>query len=473
MYDMRLSQLFMRHTPIAGLEIGETHVRSVLLESKGGEKPSFIIKKINEEPIPEGTVADGRVVNKPALVSALKKLFHGEKGYVIMSVPVRNVYYGVFSFPATVKDRRLEEAMDLTIGFQLPINPQDFYLDWEKNSDSSENEILLAAIKKEILNEYVETATTAGLYVAAVEIHPMSFLRVANIAENAPMVIERISPSEQILHATTGRVLRFLRSIPKDKASRDTEREKHAVVQFYAVEQKTEPVVKSFEDLSPVPIFLKHPSVAKNPSAWLIALGAAARGLVPRDEDDLVSLLPIGTEEAYDRQKMSAFAEFWSNAIVGVSLLVTVTFLGAWAFMTSLQESALRGAATFTQDAGDSAPSDAEERAMRWNAIVEKGLAVAPSLPRWAGTVQGIADLTTDGIIIHGLSLPSPSSVMEIRGVARDRSALNGYKKRLTESELLDGVSLPLTNLEFRRDIPFSISFSLKDPSLLFTPSAP
>lgn len=463
----------MRHTPIAGLEISETHVRTVLLERIGRKKPSFVIKKISEEPIPEGTIRDGRVVNKAVLASALKKLFRGERRYVIMSLPVRNIYYGVFSFPATVKDKRLEEAMDLTIGFQLPINPKEFYLDWEKNTESPENEILLAAIKKEILDEYVEATRTAGLYVAAVELHPMSFLRVADIAEDASVVVEQFSPSEQMLYAIQGRVLRFLRSVPKDKASADiTDQEKRSVVQFYAVEQKKEPEIQSFEDMKPVALFLKDAVVAKNPSAWLIALGAAARGLVPRAEDDLISLLPIGTEEAYDRQKMIAFAEFWSNAIVGVALLIVLTFTGAWTFMVSLQESVLRGVGTFAQQTEPAPSDDAEKKATEWNTAVEKGLGIVTSLPRWADTLEYIEGLTIDGIIIHALFLPSPESVFEIRGVARDRATLNNYKKVLGEASLLANATLPLANLELRRDIPFAITFSLKDPSLLFAPSA-
>ena len=57
---------------------------------------------------------------------------------------------------------------------------------------------------------------------------------------------------------------------------------------------------------------------------------------------------------------------------------------------------------------------------------------------------------------------------MTITGVSKDRETLNLFKKSLQESPYITGVELPINNLEQKENIPFSISFHLKDPSMLY-----
>ena len=57
---------------------------------------------------------------------------------------------------------------------------------------------------------------------------------------------------------------------------------------------------------------------------------------------------------------------------------------------------------------------------------------------------------------------------MILTGISTDMETLNQFKKSLQSSTYLASIELPITNLEQKTDIPFSISFKLKDPNSLF-----
>jgi len=52
--------------------------------------------------------------------------------------------------------------------------------------------------------------------------------------------------------------------------------------------------------------------------------------------------------------------------------------------------------------------------------------------------------------------------------MAGDRDTLNLFRDKLKTSAILTNINLPLTNLDQKSDIPFTISFDLKNPSLLY-----
>ena len=198
---MRFSRFFTREEPVAGLQISEEYLRLVSLETdyKTGEMK---VAAIAEEPTPKDTIANGMVKNKDVLISSLKKLGGKIKDgleYFVVSIPADQVYYKMFPFPKTVSGEKLEEAMKLTVGFQLPFKIEDIYLDWEKpgeNKVSEEtNEISLAAVRKKIIDDYLECLSKAKINAVAIEFHPLSAMRVVNSDKETYLVSQKILPA--------------------------------------------------------------------------------------------------------------------------------------------------------------------------------------------------------------------------------------------------------------------------------------
>ena len=483
---LNLLKLFTRDEPIAGLEISDSCLRLALLlkeekgelRAKSSEEEALEIKALGEKPLKGGIIGGGEIKKKEDFIAALNELLKDIKPrirYAVVSIPADNVYARLYSFPKTVSGEKLEETMKLTVGFQLPVKVEDTYLDWEKTSaETRRNEVFLATIRKPIIDNYLEALAAVGLRTVAIEFHPMSVARAADISPGKT-VLALISGKENItVSVIENKTVRFNRTIPANRTNAASFAEEiRKVVDFYESENKTSiseivsigETSASDDRILPAKImklFSGHPKISKDSGKWLIAVGAAWRGLLPRAEDALVSLMPIGTEEAYENQKALAFAEFLSAIVIGLSAFFAVVFVGVWILMTSVQQSFNgRLQSLISLPLPTDAP-EIESRARNLNETVGKASNILGTIFTWSGLLEELKSRTIPGIAINSVSLPAPDATMNLTGIAQNRPQLNSFKKSLEESSLLTEVALPLANLEMKESIPFLISFRLR-----------
>ena len=102
------------------------------------------------------------------------------------------------------------------------------------------------------------------------------------------------------------------------------------------------------------------------------------------------------------------------------------------------------------------------------NALTATGQAILAQTPLWSAVIDEIDARIIDGISIATFIAPSITGNMSFTGTAKNRVTLNQFKKSLQESPMLAGIEIPLTNLEQRENIPFTVSFRLKDPNTVF-----
>jgi len=201
---------------------------------------------------------------------------------------------------------------------------------------------------------------------------------------------------------------------------------------------------------------------------WLASLGAAWRGVLPRDEDMLVSIMPIGTEEAYEYQKAITFTKFLAMITIILSLFFILIFIGAWSWLSSLQKSAVN---TMDISSVSMLPPHAvelETRARQLNMISLATANIVKKSPHWSKVLIELKKSVPSDVVINHLAMPAQDGTVNLKGVAKNRGQLNVFKKTLEESSLFSNIKLPLTNLEQKESIPFIMSFSLKDQSILF-----
>lgn len=449
---MDLLKLFTRDEPIAGLEISDSFLRLALLSKEKTKKGEEILKI---KALIEKSLKKGDKEEFIAVLNSLLKEISPRVKHAVVSISPASVYSRVYSFPKTLGGEKLEEAMKLTVGFQLPVKLEDVYLDWEKIKEE-EGKIFLALAPKRVINGYLEILKTAGLNAVAIEFFPMSASRVIDIKETVlTLLFEKAGITASIIDKN--RVVRFIRFIPTDFFN---EEEIRKIIDFYEAENK-EPVSinKITKIIKP---FSDNETIKKDESRWVVVIGAALRGLLPRAEDELVSLMPIGTEEAYENQKALAFSEFLSSVTIGLCVFFIVVFAGVWIFVASLQ----RGFSARIENLNSlPLPSDAAElqqRAEKFNELSAKvnGILTAPY--KWSAILEELKTRTVSGITLTNVSMPSFGEFFSVSGVASNRNQLNLFKKSLEESLFFEGVSLPPTNVAQKENIPFSATFKLK-----------
>jgi len=174
--------------------------------------------------------------------------------------------------------------------------------------------------------------------------------------------------------------------------------------------------------------------------------------------------MQLGTEEAYEYHKAIVFSSLLGDMAIGLSVFFSAAFIGAWFLILILQQNLI---VPSSKSSGTLAlPADTvsiENRAANFNSLIAATGQIVANSTRWSVVLEEIHTKLVPGIAINTASLDLPA--LSISGVAKNRNQLNLFKQSLESSSLFINVVLPLTNLNQKDNIPFSISFKLKDPN--------
>lgn len=470
---MNLLRFFTQDEQIAGLAITEEALRLVFLQHDRNTQEALITTK-EEELLPAGVIVDGIIKDKDALTSSLKALLAKTKPnlkYFTVSIPGDRAYYKVFSFPKNITNEKIREAMDLATSFQLPFPKENVYFDWEKGANNGEGEefsIILCALKKEIADDYIACLKKAGIKVIALEIHPLSILRLAEPSPDTTLVTEKGGSGTLIFIVKNG-IIRFMRMIPRTFINNDdVQKEITKVCTFYETEHGPVSAIINSAELPWRTEILTYSTQIEDRAQWSAALGAAVRAAIGRSKDNFMSLMPIGTEKAYEYQRAAAFSNLITNVSVGLSFFFAISFIASYGLMLTIQGNFSRqisglGAVAMPTDA-----AIVEERVQNINTLVTKTSAITRSIPRFSNIVEEITAKASQDITINNLTIPSPEGRIGISGVAKDRASLNAFRNTLREWNTITTLDFPTTNLEQNENIPFQAAFSLSDPQSLY-----
>jgi Tfp pilus assembly protein PilN len=226
--------------------------------------------------------------------------------------------------------------------------------------------------------------------------------------------------------------------------------------------------VKSIEKVTVKTEYSQFKNLHDRPSDWLVALGAAIRGSIPNGDDSLISLLPVKTEEAYKYQKAVTFIILLRNVTIGIAFFFTLSLFAMYFVMLSLSQTANQSIASLSSAPVSSELLSHEARVKNVNELTATAKLVLSETPLWSTFLEEFSVRIIPGITITNLSAQSITGEITLTGSAQDRITLNQYKKSLQESPLFESVELPITNLEQKENIAFSMTFKLKDPPALY-----
>lgn len=467
---MQLINLFIRNEAVAGLEVTDTFLRVALigLAKKGKGKFNPKIRVLAEQPLEEGVVCGGEIKDEASFVKSLQLLIKESNintKYLIVSISAERMYSKVFSFPKSVQGEKLEETMNLVSDFQLPLSRDAIYLDWEKISDTQQSEAFLVAGDKVIVDAYMNSFNLAGVYPVAIEFSPISLGRVFNNedSDEATLVVSFSNNSSEI-SVFKRKFLYFYRNVPYEFFSKKTiNHEIGRVKGFFESENNSKVTKETTADKLATDSLFADSLTEKEDHRWLVSLGAALRGLIPRSQDNLVSVMPVGTEEAYENRRAEVFSGFLVGITIGLCVFFSVVFLGIWIFMKDFKHKIEDKENNLVAISSQGEWAEIEEKAKKINQTVAVASNLIKIMPEWSVLADEVKSITSEDISVSELSLSSVNESGSIKGSAKNRASLNLFKKNLEESDFLKEVTMPLTNLEQKNDIPFTISFKLNN----------
>lgn len=167
-----------------GLDLNDLTVRVIQFEKEGGNDR---LVGFGSAPIPAGSIYDGEIAKKEQVIlairSAVEKASPGKlkSKKVICSLPENKAFLRIISIPRMEKSEA-KEAIKWEIEANIPLSLDQVYFDWqilEENisAEKSRMDILVVAISKKTVDQFLEVLEGAGLEVVGLEIESIAQAR--------------------------------------------------------------------------------------------------------------------------------------------------------------------------------------------------------------------------------------------------------------------------------------------------------
>lgn len=157
--------LFSKKIEPIALDIGSTFIK--LVQLKGSNK-NFQLVKFGMVPLPPEVIVEGAVMDAGRVVDAIKELLASQKvktKEVVISVSGSSVIIKRVSV-ADMTDEELAESIKWEAEQYIPFSIDDVNVDFQKlgaGASEGQADVLLVAVKKDKINDYVNLVKEAGL----------------------------------------------------------------------------------------------------------------------------------------------------------------------------------------------------------------------------------------------------------------------------------------------------------------------
>jgi len=168
--------IFKTKTPsLVGIDISSTSVKLVELSDVG--KAGFRLERYAIEPLPKDVVADGNISNMDQLSEGLRrgwKRLGSRNRNIALALPAAMVITKRIIVPAGQKEEELELTVEAEANQYIPFALDEVNLDFQilgpASTSADEVEVLIAASRKEKVEDRVAAAEAAGLKPRIVDV---------------------------------------------------------------------------------------------------------------------------------------------------------------------------------------------------------------------------------------------------------------------------------------------------------------
>lgn len=199
---------------------------------------------------------------------------------------------------------------------------------------------------------------------------------------------------------------------------------------------------------------------------FIFSLGAAKRGLLKRRDDTICSLMPIGTELAYERQRFISFLDFFQKLAIAFGGFFIVLFLGAFILVNVVYQNAAKNLTKYQAEI-PLGITEIKAAAALFNQRISQLTQIEKKSPKWENLFLELDKIINPGLTVGNLTVAVGQPV-EINGVAKNRENLLQLKSVLEQSRVFMPITLPLPLLLGKDNIAFSFKLELKDMGIIY-----
>jgi len=159
---------------LVGLDIGSSSVKAIEIAVKGKNK-GFELKNLGIAPLPPEAIVQGAFLNSSAIVDSIKEAIDNGRiktKEVAAAVSGHSVIVKKVSLPAMTRSE-LEDQIQWEAEQYIPFDVNEVNLDFQildTSEGEGEMDVLLVAAKRDLIDDYVQVITEAGLTPVCVDV---------------------------------------------------------------------------------------------------------------------------------------------------------------------------------------------------------------------------------------------------------------------------------------------------------------
>lgn len=174
---------FGGRSPI-GLDIGSGYLKAVQLKDT---KSGYELELFDVLPLPPELIVDGSVIDSLRLIDSLKELARKAK------IKTKDVAISIAGHSSVIIKRvslpdMSEEELSESIKFEaeqyIPFDIEDVYLDFQilgPKEEPGQMDVILVAVKREIINEYIAVIKEAGFNCQVVDVNSFALENIYEV----------------------------------------------------------------------------------------------------------------------------------------------------------------------------------------------------------------------------------------------------------------------------------------------------
>lgn len=187
--EIDLSILNPKARSLVGLDISSTAVKMV--ELSGSQSGGYQLERYAIEPLPSGAVVDGNISSLDGVAEALgrcwKRLGTSTK-YAAMALPTAAVITKKIILPANLRETEMEIQVESEANQYIPFALEEVNLDFQvigpAPSSPDEVEVLIAASRREGVEDRVACAETANLKPVVMDVESYAALAAFDLVRD-------------------------------------------------------------------------------------------------------------------------------------------------------------------------------------------------------------------------------------------------------------------------------------------------
>jgi len=183
-----LSFLSPRARPLIGVDISSSSVKMVELSAASGG--GYRVERYAVESLPREAVSDGNIANLDAVSEAIRRGWRRlgtSTKFVALALPASAVITKKIILPAGLRDQELEVQVESEANQYIPFALDEVNLDFQvigpAASGADEDEVLIAASRKEKVEDRVAAAEAAGLKALVMDVESYASLSAFELVQ--------------------------------------------------------------------------------------------------------------------------------------------------------------------------------------------------------------------------------------------------------------------------------------------------